>query len=258
MGGDAAVVQDHDLVGEPVGLLEVLGGEDDRGAGGGQVADHVPHGLAGGRVEPGGRLVEEQHARGGDQAGRQVDAAARPAGELADPSACGLVQVEPVDEVAGPAAGGAAQAGEAPDQLEVLRGGEEVVEPGVLPGDPDAGRTRAGWATTSMPSTRTRPASGRTWVVSTRTKVVLPAPLWPSTPRVCPGATVRLTSSRASGPPEGDPEAVDEDRVVGRHHASPATDGAPQHGTAAAESPAQHALSVPSSTTLVSSSARTV
>ena len=63
VGGDAAVVEDDDVVGEPVGLLEVLGREHHRRAGGGELGDDVPQRLAGGGVETGGGLVEEQHGR---------------------------------------------------------------------------------------------------------------------------------------------------------------------------------------------------
>ncbi len=63
VAGDAAVVEDDDLVGEPVGFLQVLGGEHHRRAGGGELGDDLPQRLAGGRVEAGGGLVEEQHRR---------------------------------------------------------------------------------------------------------------------------------------------------------------------------------------------------
>ena len=61
--GDPTVVEHDDVVGEPVGLLEVLGGEHDGRAGGGELADDVPQRGPGDRVESGGRFVEEQHRR---------------------------------------------------------------------------------------------------------------------------------------------------------------------------------------------------
>ena len=120
LGGDAAVVEDDHLVGEPVGLLEVLGGEHHRGAGGGELGDDRPQCLAGGGVEPGGGLVEEQDRRRGDQAGGEIDSAPCPARQLADPAVGDVVQLEPVDEIAGSASGRAAQPGQATDELEVL------------------------------------------------------------------------------------------------------------------------------------------
>ena len=58
---------------------------------------------------------------------------------------------------------------------------------------------RAAWgsASTSMPETRAEPASGTLSVVSTRTAVVLPAPLGPSRPHTVPRGTSKLTPSRA-------------------------------------------------------------
>ena len=49
-----------------------------------------------------------------------------------------VVEAEPVDQLAGPAAGAAPRPVEAADELEVLASGEELVEAGVLAGDPDA------------------------------------------------------------------------------------------------------------------------
>ena len=61
LGDRAAVVDDHDVVGEPVGLFEVLRGEQQRRAALDQLDDDLPHVGAAARVEAGGRLVEEQH-----------------------------------------------------------------------------------------------------------------------------------------------------------------------------------------------------
>ena len=58
-------VDDADPVGELVGLLEVLGGEEDRHAElVVQPPDLLPDPGAAHRVEPGGRLVEEQDRPG--------------------------------------------------------------------------------------------------------------------------------------------------------------------------------------------------
>ena len=71
LGDDAAVVEHRDPVGELVGLVEVLGGEEDRDAVGDQLADDLPHGAAAARVQAGGRLVEE------DQPGSPTSVIAR-------------------------------------------------------------------------------------------------------------------------------------------------------------------------------------
>ena len=69
---DLSLVDDDDLVGELVGLLEVLRGEQQRGTTSHQRADDVPHPVAAARVETGRGLVEEQHLRCRDEAARQV------------------------------------------------------------------------------------------------------------------------------------------------------------------------------------------
>jgi hypothetical protein len=67
---------DHrDAVGEPVGLLEVLRGQQHGRAAGDAVLDRVPQRAAAARVEAGGRLVEEQHRRAGDERGGEVEPA---------------------------------------------------------------------------------------------------------------------------------------------------------------------------------------
>ena len=94
------MVEDHDVVGELVGLLEVLGGEQHRHAVGHQAAHDAPQLGAAARVEPGGRLVEEQHLRPADQARRQVQAAAHAAGVGLGRSSARVGEVEPLQELA--------------------------------------------------------------------------------------------------------------------------------------------------------------
>jgi hypothetical protein len=61
LGDDAPGVDDRHTVAELVGLLEVLGREEDRGPGGVDAPDLGPDGQPRSRVEAGGRLVEEEH-----------------------------------------------------------------------------------------------------------------------------------------------------------------------------------------------------
>ena len=79
-GDDLAVVDDRDRVGQLVGLLEVLGREQQRRALADEAADDVPHAQPAARVEAGRRLVEEQQPRPADQrAGRgRAGGACRP------------------------------------------------------------------------------------------------------------------------------------------------------------------------------------
>ena len=60
---DAPSVQEDDLGGDAAGEAEVVGREDDGGAGRADLADDALDFRGGGRVEARGRLVEEQHAR---------------------------------------------------------------------------------------------------------------------------------------------------------------------------------------------------
>jgi hypothetical protein len=79
-GHHPAVVDDGDVGGEPVGFLEVLGGQQHVRAGHDQVMDRVPQLDATARIQAGGRLVEQEQAGGSGQADAQVDAAAHAAG----------------------------------------------------------------------------------------------------------------------------------------------------------------------------------
>ena len=60
-----AVVDDGEPVAELVGLLHVVGGEQDGLAVGVELAEDLPQGDAALRVEAGGRLVEEEDRRAG-------------------------------------------------------------------------------------------------------------------------------------------------------------------------------------------------
>ena len=73
---DPSAIDDREPRGEPVGLLEVVGGEQDRHPLlGGQTLDLAPHLHPRLGVEPGRRLIEEQHLRPVQQAHRDVQPA---------------------------------------------------------------------------------------------------------------------------------------------------------------------------------------
>jgi hypothetical protein len=69
LGDHRAVVDDRDPGAEPVGFVEVLGGEQHCRPVCGQCADDLVHLCAAGRVEPGGRFIQEIHLGPRDQAG---------------------------------------------------------------------------------------------------------------------------------------------------------------------------------------------
>ena len=75
LGDHVAVVDDRDPVGEPVGLLEVLGRQQDGRAVADELLDRLPQVDPRARVQAGGRLVEEQHRRARDERRREVQPA---------------------------------------------------------------------------------------------------------------------------------------------------------------------------------------
>ena len=133
---DPTLVEDRDPVGELLGLVEVLGGEQHRGALPGEFLDGLPHLDAALRVEPGRRLVEEDDRRVADQAHGDVEAAAHatrvgrhlPGGRVG--------QREPVEQVIGDLAR-VLEVPQLGDQHEVLATGEDFVDGGELSGEAD-------------------------------------------------------------------------------------------------------------------------
>ena len=87
---DAPGGQHRDPVGQVLRLVHVVGGEEDRLAELAQPGDDLPGGPAGGGVETGGRLVEEDELGVADQREREVEppplAAGQPGGERARPA----------------------------------------------------------------------------------------------------------------------------------------------------------------------------
>src|SRR5215207_3892048 len=137
--GDAAVIEHGDAISEPVGLLEVLGGEEDGRAVGCERADDAPELLATARVEAGRRLVEEEHRNRDDEAEREVEATAHAARVGADPSGRGIRELEALEELGHPPARfAAAEPREAAEHHEVLGAREHLVDGGGLPGERDA------------------------------------------------------------------------------------------------------------------------
>ena len=144
-GHQHPVVDEDDVVGQLVGLLQVLGGQQQGHSLGHQLPDRRPHHLAAAGVEPGRRLVEHQQLRLGHQAGRQVDPPALAARDRLDQLVPELADVETLDQVVGHrrrlAPPVAAQAGH---QHQVLPGREVGLERGELPGQRDGLAHRVG------------------------------------------------------------------------------------------------------------------
>src|ERR1039458_6215668 len=90
---------DADAVGEILGLVHVVGGEQDGLAQLAHAAHDLPRVAPCRRVEAGGRLVEEQQLRVSDQREGEIETALLPAGELLDPDARLLLQADQLDDV---------------------------------------------------------------------------------------------------------------------------------------------------------------
>jgi len=132
-------VQDRDAVGELLGLHEVLGGEQHGHAVPLRQAGHGgPELVPAAWVEAGRRLVEEEQLGPGDQAGRQVKAAAHAAGVGLHQAAAGVVEVELRQElVCAVPSRAARQMPQPPHHLQVLLAGQHVVDGRVLAGEAD-------------------------------------------------------------------------------------------------------------------------
>ncbi|OLT12899.1 hypothetical protein BJF78_23060 [Pseudonocardia sp. CNS-139] len=146
--GDHPPPVDHgDGVGQRVGLLQVLGGEQGGDAVGGQPADRLPQLVAPSRVEPDGRLVEEHHLGPPDEARGQVQPPAHAPGPARDRPAGRVLQAEPGEQLTRAPHGVAArQVEQLADHDEVGEPGQLLVDAGVLAGEGDPTADLAGVA----------------------------------------------------------------------------------------------------------------
>lgn len=144
-GDDAAVVDDRDVVGEVVGLLQVLGGQQQGGAAGDELLDDLPELLAVARVEAGRGLVHEHHGRGDDQRGGEVEPAAHAARVRLGGAVPGPGQVELLQQLTRPGLRRLRlHLVELTDHLEVLPAGQVLVDRGELTGQADRAADRVG------------------------------------------------------------------------------------------------------------------
>ena len=182
---------------------------------GDQVLDHRPQLGAALRVEPGGRLVEEEHRRLVHERRGEVEPPAHAAGVRADEAVARVREVEPLEQLVGARPDlVVGDVGEPADEPQVLRRGEVLVDRRVLTRRArSSARTRIGCSVTSYPSTRARPPSGCSSVVSTRTAVVLPAPFGPSSPSTRPDRHLERDALQRFELSEALDEVDDLDRV---------------------------------------------
>ena len=146
-GDHGAVVDHHDPVGEPVGLVEVLRRQQHGRAGRHARLDRLPQPEPAAGVEAGRRLVQEQHRRAEHERGREVEPAAHAARVRLHGPPGGLGEVEPLEQLARPVARrGTWHVVQAADHLEVLEAGQVLVDGRVLAGEADLGAQRRGVA----------------------------------------------------------------------------------------------------------------
>jgi Metallo-beta-lactamase superfamily len=119
-----------------LGLVEVLRGEQHRGALAGELLDRLPDLDPRLRIESCGRLVEEEHGRVADQAHRDVEATAHPARVGRHPAAGRVGQLEPCKQVVRDSTR-ILEVSQLGDQHEVLPPGEDLVDGGELSGEAD-------------------------------------------------------------------------------------------------------------------------
>ena len=191
VGDDPPPVDDHDPVGEPLGLVEVVGGEQYGHASSRSSATSGADDPAALEVDTSRGFVEERHlraARPGRGRARAVAALRPTAGATASRRGRSA-------RPARAAPRGRADPGRARRRAPAPRAARM---PGWTPPDcsmtPRRGRTARASATGSRPSTCTVPASGRRYPSIVSTVVVLPAPFGPSSTVTAPASAVKDAS----------------------------------------------------------------
>jgi hypothetical protein len=131
-------VDDCDPVGQLIGFLQVLGGQQERCPLALQLAHDGPDLVAAARIQACGRLIEEQHLWARQQAGGDVEPAAHAAGVGPGRPVSRLRQLEPLEQLAGAAVGLlAGQLEQASEHLQVLAPGQQLIDRRELPRQAD-------------------------------------------------------------------------------------------------------------------------
>ena len=195
-GDDPPVVDDDDLVGEAVGLLEVLRGQQQRGAVATSVVEHVPQLLRARGSSPWSARRGTAPAAG-DEGGREVEPAAHAAGVVLDQAVGGVGERELARAARRPAARGLGPSVvQLADHHEVLAAREQPSTVGVLAARPMRRRTSAASRRDVEAGDLARPRRGGS-VVRMRTAVVLPAPFGPSSAEDGAGGDSQVDASSA-------------------------------------------------------------
>src|SRR5262249_7337478 len=86
-----------------LGLVHVVGREDERRAATLQSKEAIPDEVARLRIETGRRLVEQQEIRIVDERARDCEAPPHPAGERLDLGFCALLELDELEQLVGAA-----------------------------------------------------------------------------------------------------------------------------------------------------------
>jgi hypothetical protein len=137
-GDDLAVIDNEDLGGELVGLVEVLRGEQHVRAGRHQSANGLPKVDPTPRIQAGGGLIEQQQAGRSHQAGSEVQAASHATGVGTDQPVGVARQAELLEHPGGCRPSLLAAESEQPaDHLQILPAGHGLLDGRVLTGQTD-------------------------------------------------------------------------------------------------------------------------
>ena len=202
LGDHEPLVDDGDAIAQAIGLVQVLGREENRRPLGHEALDELPEAESAPGIEAGRRLVEKEHGRPRNKRAGEVEPSAHAAGIRLHDAVAGLRQVELLEQLVRAFAGGSpAHVVEPPDHLEVLEAGHVLVDRGVLARNADLPSQQRGIREDVDAVHPCVPLSGLRRVVRIRSAVVLPAPFGPSRPNTVPVSTVRSTPRRASTVP---------------------------------------------------------
>ena len=126
--------EDGDAVGEPLGLVHRMRGDDDRRAELPEPLDHAPCGPASRRIEAGGRLVEKEQLGVADQRESDVETPALPAREVLRECVDAIGQPDQLGDLGG----SARRAVVAGIELQAFAHGQPAIGLGLLKDDADA------------------------------------------------------------------------------------------------------------------------
>ena len=203
LGDHVSVVDHHDPVGQPVGLVEVLRRQQHGRAGRHARLDRLPQTEPADRVEAGRRLVEEQHRRAEDKRGREVEPAAHAARVRLHRPPGGLGEVEALEQLVGPLArlrhAACGRAGRPSRGSRSRSGSRRRPRTGRRGRSSRAAQPRRARCRGRRPAPSR--ASGFSSVARILTAVVLPAPFGPSSPSTLPVRAEKSTPHSARTEP---------------------------------------------------------